>query len=77
MDTYNLDCAVQVERNGWEPLFFVAESKSSLFIDDLRDRESGKIKCGEAHLGALMDEGENPARFIKASNLVDVVLSGK
>lgn len=28
-------------------------TKSSLCTDDLRDRESGKIKCGKAHFGKL------------------------
>jgi type III restriction enzyme len=63
---------VLVERNGSERLFFVVETKSSLFTDDLRDRESGKIKCGEAHFAELMHDGYNPARFIKASKLEDV-----
>ncbi len=73
LGTYNPDWAVLVDRNGSERLFFVVETKSSLFTDDLRDRESGKIKCGEAHFGELMHDGDNPARFIKASKLEDVM----
>lgn len=51
LGTYAPDWSVLVEKNGSELLFFVVETKSSLFTDDLRDRESGKIKCGEAHFG--------------------------
>jgi len=58
LGTYNPDWAVLVERNGQEQLCFVVETKSSLFDDDLRDRESGKIKCGAAHFRALA-VGEN------------------
>ncbi|MBX3748443.1 MAG: restriction endonuclease subunit R, partial [Verrucomicrobiae bacterium] len=73
LGTYNPDWAVLVEKNGSERLFFVVETKSSLFTDDLRDRESGKIKCGEAHFAALMHDRDNPARFIKATLLNDVL----
>ncbi|MEI6342014.1 MAG: DEAD/DEAH box helicase family protein [Verrucomicrobiota bacterium] len=73
LGTYNPDWAVLVDRNGSERLFFVVETKSSLFTDDLRDRESGKIRCGEAHFAELMHDGDNPARFIKASKLEDVM----
>jgi type III restriction enzyme len=39
---YNPDWAVLVEIDGIERLYFVVETKGSLFIDDLRDRERGK-----------------------------------
>ncbi len=74
LGTYNPDWAVLVERDGTERLYFVVETKSSLFTDDLRDRESAKITCGEAHFKAL-ESGDNPARFIKASTLEDVLIS--
>jgi type III restriction enzyme len=72
LGTYNPDWAVLVEKDGAERLYFVVETKSSLFTDDLRDRESAKIKCGEAHFEALAT-GKNPARFVKATNLNDVL----
>ncbi|EQD27524.1 type III restriction enzyme, res subunit, partial [mine drainage metagenome] len=50
------------EKDGAERLYFVVETKSSLFTDDLRDKESGKIACGKAHFKALA-VGENPARY--------------
>ena len=73
LGTYNPDWAVLVEKDGAERLYFVVETKSSLFTDDLRDKESAKIKCGEAHFDALAVGGKHPARFVKATNLDDVL----
>ena len=72
LGTYNPDWAVLVEKDGAERLYFVVETKTSLFTEDIRDKESAKIKCGEAHFDALAT-GENPARFIKATKLDDVM----
>ena len=44
------------------------------FADDLRDREGAKVQCGEAHFEALA-VGENPARFLKATKLEDVLMA--
>ncbi|MHB8894150.1 MAG: type III restriction-modification system endonuclease [Candidatus Geothermincolia bacterium] len=71
---YNPDWAVLVEKDGAERLYFVVETKSSLFTDDLRDKESAKIKCGRAHFGAL-EAGESPARYVVARSLDDVLSS--
>jgi len=72
LGSYNPDWAVLVELDGAERLYFVVETKGSLFTDDLRDKESAKIKCGEAHFEALAI-GDNPARFVKATKLEDVM----
>jgi type III restriction enzyme len=72
LGTYNPDWAILVEHDGTERLYFVVETKSSLFADDLRERENAKIKCGEEHFKAIA-VGDNPARFVKATNLDDVV----
>ncbi|HCE67896.1 MAG TPA: restriction endonuclease subunit R [Geobacter sp.] len=74
LGSYNPDWAILVEKDGTERLYFVVETKSSLFTDDLRDKESAKIKCGEAHFAALA-VGENPAIYIKARNVDDVMVS--
>lgn len=71
LGTYNPDWAVLVEVSGEERLYFVVETKGSLFTDDLRDNEAAKIACGEAHFNALAT-GENPARFVKATKLDDL-----
>jgi type III restriction enzyme len=73
LGSYNPDWAMLVEKDGTERLYLVVETKSSLFTDDLRDRESAKIQCGEAHFKALA-AGENPARFVKATKLGDVLM---
>jgi type III restriction enzyme len=70
---YNPDWAVLVEKNGDERLYLVVETKSSLFADDLRDKESKKIECGKAHFKALA-VSEAPAKYIVART-VDEVLS--
>ncbi len=71
LGTYNPDWAVLIDRDGDERLYFVVETKSSLFTDDLRDIESAKIKCGEAHFKALKN-GDKPAEFVVATKLDDV-----
>ena len=72
LGTYNPDWAVLVEKDGAERLYFVVETKSSLFTDDLRDKESAKIECGKAHFKALA-VGERPAEFIQARNIDDLM----
>ena len=68
LGSYNPDWAVLVERDGTERLYFVVETKSSLFDEDLRDREGGKIKCGTAHFKALA-VAENPAVYGKFTDV--------
>ncbi len=72
LGTYNPDWAVLVEKDGAERLYFVVETKSSLFTDDLRDKEGAKIACGKEHFKALA-VGETPAEFITARNVDDIM----
>jgi type III restriction enzyme len=72
LGTYNPDWAILIDMDGQERLYFVVETKSSLFLDDLRDKESAKIKCGESHFIALSVR-ENPAKYVKARNIDDVI----
>jgi type III restriction enzyme len=72
LGTYNPDWAVLVEQDGTERLYFVIETKSSLFTDDQRNKESAKIKCGEAHFIALAT-GKNPATYLVATKLEDLL----
>jgi len=69
---YNPDWAVLIEMDGNERLYFVVETKSSLFTDDLRDKESAKIECGKAHFKALA-VGESPADYVVARNIDDLL----
>jgi type III restriction enzyme len=59
-------------RRTGERLYFVVETKSSLFTDDLRDKEGAKIACGKEHFKALA-VGETPAEFITARNVDDIM----
>ena len=45
--TYNPDCAVLIEKDGAERLYFVVETKSSLFTDDLRDKEVPRLSVAK------------------------------
>ncbi|MBL8481768.1 MAG: DEAD/DEAH box helicase family protein [Rhodocyclaceae bacterium] len=72
LGAYNPDWAVLVEQDDAQRLYFVVETKSSLFEDDLRNKERGKIECGSAHFGALAVQ-ENPARYVVARSLDDVL----
>jgi type III restriction enzyme len=74
LGSYCPDWAVLVESYGAERLYFVVETKSSMFADDIRDREDAKIACGKEHFKALETE-DNPARFVRASRLDDVLAS--
>jgi type III restriction enzyme len=73
LGTYNPDWAVLVEKDGLERLYFVVETKSSLFTDDLRDNESAKIECGKAHFKALADGIQQPAEFVVATSIDDLM----
>lgn len=56
LGTYNPDWAVFVELDGKEKLYFVVETKSTLFTDALRPTEKAKIACGKEHFRALGKE---------------------
>jgi type III restriction enzyme len=73
LGNYNPDWAVLVERDGVDRLYFVVETKSSLFTDDLHARESRKIDCGKAHFMALAT-GDNPARFVPVTEANELLL---
>lgn len=74
LGSYNPDWAVLIEEEDAQRLYFVVETKSSLFSDDLRDKEQAKIVCGRAHFQALACE-ENPAQYIVARNVDDLLVN--
>lgn len=53
LGSYNPDWAVVYENNGDKKLYFVVETKGSLFSDALRATEKAKIDCGRQHFKAL------------------------
>lgn len=72
LGTYNPDWAVLVEKDGAERLYFVVETKPSLFDPDLRDKETAKINCGKVHFESLSQDSE-AARFIRATRIEDLM----
>lgn len=72
LGSYNPDWAVLVEKDGAERLYFVVETKSSLFVDDLRSTEGAKIECGKAHFKALQVR-ESPVKYVVARTVEDIV----
>jgi type III restriction enzyme len=72
LGTYNPDWAVLVEEDGAEKLYFVVETKSSGWWDDLRHKEGAKIACGEKHFAVLAVD-DNPARYIKVTSVEDLL----
>ncbi len=53
LGSYNPDWAIVLDKNGTERLYFVVETKGSLFSEDLRATELAKIKCGRKHFAAI------------------------
>lgn len=73
LGSYNPDWAVLIDKDDGmgDHLYFVVETKSSIFSDDLRATEQAKINCGIEHFKALAkdlngDAIDNPATFVKA-----------
>lgn len=73
LGTYNPDWAVVVDDNGEEKLYFVVETKGSTWLDDLRHLEKGKIICGEKHFEEIAKGQTNPAKYIKAKDVDDML----
>lgn len=74
LGNYNPDWAVLVEKDGSERVYFVVETKTGLFADDLREKERAKIECGEAHFKALAVR-ESPPQYVVARTVDEVLTS--
>ncbi len=72
LGSYNPDWAVLVEDDGDERLYFVVETKGSLFTEDLRDKESAKIECGKVHFKSIA-VSDNPAQYVVARTVDDLM----
>lgn len=68
LGTYNPDWAVLVQQDDEEKLYFVVETKGTLFDDALRDAESAKIACGKAHFAELAPSGSG-AKYVRATSV--------
>jgi len=74
LGSYNPDWAVLVDTEEGERLYFVVETKGSVYTDDLRHKEDAKIACGRKHFEAIADVHENPAKYIVVNKWSDVAL---
>ncbi len=72
LGSYNPDWAVLIDQDGEEKLFFVVETKSSGWWDDLRHQEGAKVECGKRHFDKI-SVTDNPAKYIKATSVGDVL----
>ena len=72
LGSYNPDWAILVEDDEAQRLYFVVETKGSLFNDDLRPIEQAKIDCGAAHFKLLATD-EASLRFGRATSVDDVI----
>lgn len=73
LGTYNPDWALVIEDNGEEHIYFVVETKSKHI--GLGNEEDAKITCGNAHFISLKDQMNNPARYMRSTNINDVLSS--
>ena len=53
LGSYNPDWAVLIDQEEHERLYFVVESKGTMFLEALRPAEKAKIDCGHKHFEAL------------------------
>ncbi len=75
LGTYNPDWAVLIENEHDERLYFVAETKGTSFLDDLRNTERAKVECGKAHFEAL-ELGGAPVKYRIVHTLDDLLAIG-
>ena len=72
LGSYNPDWAVLINSDAGERLYFVVETKGSLYNSDLRPTETAKIECGKKHFKALT-VGESPAQYTVATSVGDLL----
>jgi len=65
---YRPDWAVVLEQEGKDVLYFVVETKSTLFTHELKGKEEQKINCGRKHFEALSVTTVDPARYVLAKD---------
>lgn len=76
LGNYNPDWAVLVEEEDGERLYMVVETKGTDLIDELPEAQKAKVRCGEAHFGALFVE-EPRAAYIADKDLAGAISKGR
>lgn len=74
LGNYEPDWAVLVEQEGEDRLYFVVETKSTLFESGRRAKENQKIDCGREHFKAIGAVHE-PATQYRVANTLDGLLA--
>lgn len=74
LGNYNPDWAVLVDTDEGKRLYFVVETKGSVYASDLRHREGAKIVCGRKHFEEISKAQENPAQYAVANKWEDLPL---
>lgn len=72
LGTYNPDWAVLVTTEAGDRLYFVAETKGTLLIEDLRGTEAAKIECGKRHFATIARSAGEPT-FTVARTVDDLM----
>ena len=73
LGSYSPDWAVLIDTDKGERLYFVVETKGGLLPGELRDREKAKIACGQVHFETIGKDIDNPAQYVVANKLDDIV----
>lgn len=66
LGNYNPDWAILYKKNEEDKLYFITESKGTLFDENLRPIEKGKIQCGKEHFKTI------GSRMIVAHTIDDI-----
>lgn len=75
LGNYEPDWAVLVEQQGEDRLYFVVETKHTLFESGRREKENLKIDCGREHFKAVGIEHKPAAQFRVAKTLDELLAS--
>lgn len=75
LGNYEPDWAVLVEQEGQDRLYFVVETKSTLFESGRRAKENQKIDCGRKHFEAIGTEHKPAAQYRVAKTLDELLAS--
>jgi type III restriction enzyme len=73
LGSYNPDWAVLIENDGIERLYFVVETKTSMFAADAGNVAAGKIQCARVHFDSMAVDGDH-AKY-RVARTLDELLS--
>lgn len=73
LGNYTPDWAILLNGNQGQRLYFVVETKGTLFTSELRPIEHDKIVCGLRHFQELAADASSPAEFEEATKLDELL----